>query len=180
MEEYVLRHLLFFLCHFFFLFLAFLLLSFLACWFVRLLGFSLGFSAQELFGLRPFGFLASPASWLSSWLLGFSVTPPPRFEKVIHAYGTNSCQHHVCSGGRLCGSFGLQMRGARPRFLRPSMLAAKSSPWGYDPPFQGNHGYNKKHASCHHHTCSQEKLRGSFSLANGTQPPGFKGHPCLR
>ena len=59
----------------------------------------LGCAASRLFGLLAswlLGFLASPASWLPSWLLGFSRCSPG-FVTAIRAYGTNSCHHHVCS-----------------------------------------------------------------------------------
>ena len=62
-----------------------------------------------------------------------------------------SCHHHVCSRGRLCGSFCLQKgEGAAPplppAFWRPSRLAIKQQ------------------ASCHHHACSRRRLCGLFRL----------------
>ena len=83
------------------------------------------------------GFSASPASWLSSWLL----SPPPALLQL----STVTVKSHAITMfavGELCGSC-LQMGGLlplqplplQPPFFSHPCLSQKttSSPWGYDP-----------------------------------------------
>ena len=136
----------------------------------RLLSFS-GFLAS----------LASLASWLSAcsllscwvsasrlplilgflafWILGFSPTLCA-FVKAVHVCGNKACPQHVCSRGRLWGSFRLQKGGAPPNppafLFKPSMRQySHVNTIGL---FKAIHACNKQQASCHHHVCSKGRL----------------------
>ena len=77
-------------------------------------------------------------------------TPKPSAAfKAIHVCNKKeaSCHHHVCSEGKLCRSFCLQMGGLRPQSRRC---------------FQAAHVCKNKEISCHLQVCSDGRLCGLF------------------
>ena len=112
---------------------------------------------------------------------GGCAPPPPRCFKATLVCSKQKawCRHHVCSEGRLCGSFCLQMGGAAPLStpscfysrpcchsktnIRPSPCSqqAKKLCRSLKPAYRGL----QQEASCHQHVWSEGSLCDLFGFS---------------
>ena len=156
----------------------------------------LGFSAFQLVGfsgflaLRLLGFSAcSLLGFWAFWLLVFScfLASPSTLHALLKTSmlmvkaRVATCHHHVCSSGRLCGSFCLQMEGLRPktsRFVKASNV--------YVPKCHvitmGLRHPRFSRRSCLHSKPSIMCVDHFVCKWGGAAPPPtpllFQGHPC--